>query len=269
MFNISSQFDGGVAASQFAPSTPFSSAKSRDGQPMVPLTVKQISEADQSNDDKSSFLINGTQVTNVKLVGMVYNKSVRVTDVSFLLDDGTGRVECTRWMNDSADTDEVEGFTDGMHVRVHGHLKLYQGKKQVVAFAIRPITDYNEIATHFIECAFMHSFNAKLSNGTSNTAPVPASSTVSSNQSSGHQFASSTHSVEQYSLDGLKDIEKKIIDYLEQPSSLSQEKGVHRNDIAQHLKLPEDKIVDAMQSLESEGLVYSTVDECHFKSTSS
>ncbi|GAA0153094.1 hypothetical protein LIER_37622 [Lithospermum erythrorhizon] len=274
--------------------------QSRDGQPMSPLTVKQISGEVQSDDDKSSFLVNGTRVTNVKLVGMVYNKSVRVTDASFVLDDGTGRVECTRWMNDSADTDEVEGFADEMYVRVYGHLKLYQGKKQVVAFAIRcelwtvycvlslifssssslhnhdyfvvlfmPICDYNEIASHFLECVFMHAYNAKVANLTSTTAPAPANSAISSNHSSGHQPASSTHSVEQYSLDGLKDMEKKIIGYLEQPSSVAQEKGVHRDEIAQQLKLPSDKIFEAMQSLESEGLVYSTVDECHFKSTSS
>ncbi|KAG9130036.1 hypothetical protein Leryth_012803 [Lithospermum erythrorhizon] len=238
--------------------------QSRDGQPMSPLTVNQISGAVQSDDDKSSFLVNGTHVTNVKLVGMVYNKSVRVTDASFVLDDGTVPVECTRWMNDSADTDEVEGFADEIYVRVYGHLKLYQGKKQVVAFAIRPICDYNEIASYFLELNNLTYGSERIVR-----LPAPANSAISSNHSSGHQPASSTHSVEQYSLDGLKDMEKKIIGYLEQPSSLAQEKGVHRDEIAQQLKLPSDKIFEAMQSLESEGLVYSTVDECHFKSTSS
>lgn len=28
---------------------------------------------------------------------MVLNKSERVTDVNFLIDDGTGRIECNRW----------------------------------------------------------------------------------------------------------------------------------------------------------------------------
>lgn len=34
----------------------------------------------------------------VKLVGMVFDKSARVTDVSFVLDDGTGRIGCNRWL---------------------------------------------------------------------------------------------------------------------------------------------------------------------------
>lgn len=30
-------------------------------------------------------------------MGMVLNKAEKVTDISFLLDDGTGRVACNRW----------------------------------------------------------------------------------------------------------------------------------------------------------------------------
>ena len=41
--------------------------KSRDAQPMVPVTVKQISDAVLSTDDKSSFKIDGVDVKNVGL----------------------------------------------------------------------------------------------------------------------------------------------------------------------------------------------------------
>lgn len=30
-------------------------------------------------------------------MGMVFNKAERVTDVGFMLDDGTGRIDCNRW----------------------------------------------------------------------------------------------------------------------------------------------------------------------------
>lgn len=33
----------------------------------------------------------------MKLVGLVFEKTERVTDVSFTLDDGTGRIDCHRW----------------------------------------------------------------------------------------------------------------------------------------------------------------------------
>ncbi|KAL3825988.1 hypothetical protein ACJIZ3_022017 [Penstemon smallii] len=251
----SSQFDGtgGFVSSLSSQSTDPSptSAKSRDNQPMFPVTVKQIIEATPSTDDKSTFIIDGVDVYNV------------VTDVSFVIDDGTGRIGCKRWVNDSQDTKEVEGLMDGLYVRIHGHLKTFQGKKQLVVYAIRPVTDYNEIAHHFLECIHSHCCNSKLQRNGS--APNPASSVVST--PSVHQAVSSSQLSQEYNLDGLGSIDKMILDYLEQPSSLTQEKGIHRNEIAQKLKVPQEKILEAMESLESEGMVYSTIDEFHYKST--
>ncbi|KAG8372372.1 hypothetical protein BUALT_Bualt12G0059400 [Buddleja alternifolia] len=238
----SSQFDGFVSTQSTQSTDPSpTSAKSRDDQPMYPVTVKQIIEATPSADDKSNFVIEGVDVYNVKLVGMVYNKSERVTDVSFVIDDGTGRFGCNRWVNDSQDTKEVEGLTDESYVRIHGHLKSFQGKKQVVVYAIRPINDYNEIANHFLECVHAHCCNTRLQTGAS--APTSASSAVST--PNGHQANSSSQISHEYNVDGLGSIDKMVLDHLQQPSSL-----------------------EAMESLESEGLVYSTIDEFHYKSTS-
>jgi hypothetical protein len=39
--------------------------KNRDSQGLVPVTVKQISEASHSGDEKSNFSINGVDLTNV------------------------------------------------------------------------------------------------------------------------------------------------------------------------------------------------------------
>ena len=35
----------------------------------------------------------------------------------------------------------------GVYVRVHGHLRVFDGQKSVVAFNMRPITDFNEVRT--------------------------------------------------------------------------------------------------------------------------
>lgn len=36
-------------------------------------------------------------LVQVTLVGMVFEKAERNTDVNFVLDDGTGRIKCRRW----------------------------------------------------------------------------------------------------------------------------------------------------------------------------
>ncbi|CAA2955984.1 replication protein A 32 kDa subunit A-like isoform X2 [Olea europaea var. sylvestris] len=269
-FESAPAFTGGGGGFNYSQSTQSAdpvptSAKSRDTQPMVPVTAKQIIEASQSTDDKSNFLVDGAIVSNVKLVGMAFDKAERVTDVSFVIDDGTGRIGCNRWVNEAVDRKEVEGLSDGTYVRIHGHLKSFHGNKQVVVFAIRPVTDYNEIANHFLECIYAHSCNARLQTGV--LTPASSSSTLST-PSNGNQKATSNQFSQEYNLDGLNNIDKLVIEYLERPSSTVQEKGVHRDEIATQLKVPMAKILEAIESLESEGLIYSTIDEYHYKSTS-
>ncbi|KAE8678671.1 flowering-promoting factor 1-like protein 2-like [Hibiscus syriacus] len=92
----SSQLDG-FTPSQFASSTPSPARPSRDTQGLVPATVKMISEASHSGDEKSNFIIDGVHVANVTAVGMAFNKTTRSSDIRFQLDDGTGRIECIRW----------------------------------------------------------------------------------------------------------------------------------------------------------------------------
>ncbi|KAL2554221.1 Replication protein A 32 kDa subunit B [Forsythia ovata] len=272
-----SQFDGNAAFSGggFMPSQAtqtadhsFSPAKNRDAQSLLPLTVKQISEAFQASDDKVNFLIDGVDVNNVKLLGMLYDKAERITDVSFVLDDGTGRIDCHRWVNEAVDTKEMELVLNGMYVKVHGHLKGFQGKKQLMIYSVRPVTDYNEIAYHFADCVYVHCHNTRLRKlQDAATAPTHMPNSAVNTTSKGFQSNPSNHFSVQYNMDGLKGIDKLVLDYLQQPPCLAQEKGVHRNELAQQLNLPEHKILEAIESLESEGLVYSTIDEYHYKST--
>ncbi|KAI3772074.1 hypothetical protein L6452_03248 [Arctium lappa] len=271
-----SQFDGAAAfsgggfmpsqATQTVDPVPSNLSKNRDTQTLVPLTVKQISKALLSNDDKVNFLIDGVDVNNVKLVGMIFNKAERVTDVSFVLDDGTGRIDCNRWVNDPVDTKEMEAMVDGTYVRVHGQLKGFQGKKQLIVFGIKPVTDFDEITHHFVECIYVHSYNTKLTKlqaSSSNQAHIP----ISAVNTPSYQTAPSNQFTGQYVADGLKGIDKMVLDYLQLPGSLARESGVHQEELVKQLGIPLEKIMLALNGLVDEGLVYSSIDDCHFKST--
>ncbi|XP_068653257.1 replication protein A 32 kDa subunit B-like [Aristolochia californica] len=109
----------------------FSPAKNRENQALLSLTVKQISEAHETSDDKSNFVIDGVDVNSIALVGMVTGKLEKVADVSFHLDDGTGRIEVHRW--------------NGTYVCVDDHRKVFQGKKQVSAYSCRVIHKGNKM----------------------------------------------------------------------------------------------------------------------------
>ncbi|KAL8208661.1 hypothetical protein R6Q57_008073 [Mikania cordata] len=269
------EFDGAAAfagggfmpsqATQNADPIPSSLSKHRDTQTLIPLTVRQINKALLSNDDKVNFLIDGVDVNNVKLVGMVLNKAERVTDISFVLDDGTGRVECNRWVHDPVDTKEMESILEGMYVRVHGQLKGFQGKKQLVVFGIKPVTDFDEITHHFVECIYVHSYNTKLMKqqaSSSNQTHMPSSTA----NTYSYQTAPSNQFTGQYVAEGLKGIDKMVLDYLLLPASLARESGVHQEELVRQLGVPLDKIMVALNCLVDEGLAYNSIDDYHFKS---
>ncbi|KAF4391167.1 hypothetical protein G4B88_016477 [Cannabis sativa] len=258
-----SQFDGNAAFSGggFMPSqsvqnpdSSFSPAKNRDVQALLPVTVKQISTAFVPGSEKSEFVIDGVDVNNVKLVGIVSSKVGRITDVTFVLDDGTGRIDCNKWFHEAVDTSEMEGISDGMYVCVHGRLKSFQGKRTLNVFSIRPIEDYDEVAYHFIECIYVHFYNKKKvqAQGSAPTQPQAANSM--------HQ------SFAPYNADGSKSTEEMVLDILHHPSCLAREEGASVKQMLQQLKIPEIKLKLAIENLVREGNIYSTVDDDHFKS---
>ncbi|GAA0169088.1 hypothetical protein LIER_23645 [Lithospermum erythrorhizon] len=279
MYGGNRDFDGNAAFSGggFMPSmatqsadpssSSYSSSKNRETQPMVPLTVKQISGALQAGDDKVNFLIDGVDVNNVKLVGLMYKKEERVTDISFTLDDGTGRIDCFRWVNEHVDTKEMEAVSDGMYVRVHGGLKGFQGKKQLMVFSVRPLTDFNEITNHFADAIYVHIYNTKLRR-LQDAASVPAHfpNSAVNTPSKGYQAPSGNHFPGQYNKGGLLAIAEMISEFLSTPACVASERGVHLNECVQKLGVPMEKIKEAMEYLESEGLVYTTINEHHYKS---
>jgi len=244
----------------------FSSSKNRDIQSLLPLTVKQIKEALLLSDDKSNFTIDGVDVNNVTLVGMVCNRTGRITDVTFVLDDGTGRIECNKWVQESVDSNEVEGILDGMYVRIHGHLKGFMGKRTLNVFSIRPITDFNEIASHFIDCIYVHLYNTRLRKLQGGVTSQQQMANSTSTPMMGSRAAPTDQFSGQYNV-GQKNIEQMVLDFLQLPSSNADEKGVHCDVIARQLRVSMDKLMSSIQNLVEEGLIYSTTDDFHFKST--
>ncbi|KAF3532163.1 hypothetical protein DY000_02044007 [Brassica cretica] len=208
-------------------------------------------------------------VKYVAIVGRVSRIENRITQVDFVVDDGTGCVECIRWCHERQETEEMEAVKLGMYVRLHGHLKSFQGKRSMNVFSVRPITDFNEIVHHFTECMYVHMYNTKPRGGSItqatetprpqpySTMPTPARpfQTGPSNQFS-NQFNDPMHGVRQ-----------TVLNYLNRPMHLRSEAGVHCDVIARELRIPLQQVKDALEQLSNDGCVYSTSDETCFKST--
>ncbi|XP_050365114.1 replication protein A 32 kDa subunit A [Argentina anserina] len=274
-FDANSAFAGGgfmsSQATQYGGDSNSSASRSRESHGLVPVTVKQISEAHQSGDEKSNFVIDGVDVANVSVLGMVFEKAEQATCVNFMLDDGTGRIKCRRWVNESFDSTEMEQIQDGMYVSVNGHLKVFQGVREIVAFSVRPVKNFDEVAFHYIECIHNNLLLQKLK-GSAVIQPQPMGSSVYTpvkSEPSGHQTTSSNQ-VGKFTADGQKSVHELIHEYMMlQPSSADANgNGITTQELSQHLKLPMEKIMDGIRTLEEEGTLYSTIDEFHYKLTS-
>ncbi|XP_072968340.1 replication protein A 32 kDa subunit A-like [Typha angustifolia] len=265
----SSQIDaGGFASSQSTQNSDSTVSKSRGATSTLPVTVKQISDAYQSSDDKSNFAIDGVSDTNIRLVGLVSNKVQRSTDVTFTLDDCTGRIDFIRWLNDAYDSNEAASIQNGMYVSVTGSLKGFHEKKRGVAFSTRPVVDYNEVTLHFIQCIHMHLENTKSKVG--GPAPTLASSvtgTSFSNGSKEHQTPLSYQASGPKETDGSEtDIYKLVLNVFQDPASLDNEHGLHVDEVVRRLGIPINKIKEAIDYHVDVGHIYSTIDDYHFKS---
>ncbi|ESW26753.1 hypothetical protein PHAVU_003G145200 [Phaseolus vulgaris] len=274
MYSSSSQFDGNAAFSGggFMPSQATQGtdpslgfSKNRDAQSLLPLTVKQIYDAIQSSDDKANLIVDGVDVNNVTLIGRVCNKAGRVTDVTFVLDDGTGKIECNKWFQEAADSNEAESILDGMYARLHGHLKNFQGKRTLNVFYFRPVTDFNEVASHFIDCIHVHLYNSRIRSSVPNQQHVMNSTPITPTMGYQAKVIPPTNQFSDQHAIGQKGTENMVLDFLHLPANRSRNEGVRRDLIAQHLEISLDKLMLAIKNLIDEGAVYETIAD-HYKS---
>ncbi|KAM1435571.1 hypothetical protein ACFX2I_043502 [Malus domestica] len=168
----------------------------------------------------------------------------------------------------------MQEIEDGMYVRVNGYLNVLQGVRQIIAFL--PVKNFDEVTFHFIECIHTHLQMSKLQlqgNAATQTRPMNSSlNTPVGSRSTGYQTAPSNQFSGQFSVHGLKSCDQLVLDYLQQPSSIylgagcietlglvfycnGKEKGIHRDELSQHLKVPMEKILEAIRSLEKEGFL--------------
>ena len=57
---------------------------------------------------------------------------------------------------DLLDQQERASCREGMYVKVIGHLKPFNKQKNIIAFKIRPVEDFNEVTHHLCEVMYTH-----------------------------------------------------------------------------------------------------------------
>nr|XP_010929263.1 replication protein A 32 kDa subunit B isoform X5 [Elaeis guineensis] len=225
------------------------------------------SQATQATDPSSYY------PAKVRLLGLVMNKAESDADVSFTLDDGTGRIDINRWINEFTDANELAAIQNGMYVRVNARMKGFQGKRH--AFSVRPVTDFNDIVLHFIECIYVHVENTRLKALACRERGVPAwmqpnpiTRTPFSNRVKGCDAPLTNQSSAFSSMNRSgNDVYNLVLGVFQEPAILSgREQGLHVDEVIAILGLPTHDVMDAVNYHVDLGHIYSTIDEYHFKS---
>jgi len=230
----------------------------RGTQALVPVTIRMALGAAPAEDGEN-FMIEGREVPQVRVVGNVLRVDQKETKSIYCLEDSTGAIEVTQWVN-SGD-EELQTLSDRKlkmqpktYVTVVGHLKQFDGKVTISAYDMRPVEDHNELTHHFLEVIYVHAKKDQQPSWQPNPAPAAIMDVDAAND------------------DGnLTSIQRKVLDYYNQNGT--GDEGLNINFVISNccplFNCSAADVKAAVDVLISEGHLYSTLDDDHHKSTDS
>jgi len=260
---------GGFMSPGFGGSqTPSSDVKKSRAQSLLPVTAAIIQKAEY-NATEDVFRFDGVEIHQVTFVGIIREISEAATNISYKIDDMTGdHISVRKWLDD----DEKSAFKrsscrENTYVRVVGNMKaLSEGKlRNVMAFNITPVEDFDEITFHFLDVV-----HAKLAlekgsamGGGSNMGSQMAQTPGQNAGGAGQQdnFGGGFNDA------GLTGQNKLVFNYI---SACSDEQGIHFQTLKNKCRgVQEKQLRNCIEWLSNEGHIYSTIDDDHYRSTSS
>lgn len=143
---------------------------------------------------------------------------------------------------------------ENTYVRVVGSARSQDVKPFIVAFTVEPITNPNDIATHFLEVIADSLILEKRMNSSLNKF-----STSMDTGDDVNQFTTTQNS-------GFSEVQRSVLNVI---SKYGKEStcGLKREEIKSHLRAIGASVDEAITFLANEGHIFSTNDENTFKST--
>jgi replication factor A2 len=213
-----------------------------------PVTIKQLLDASHPSPDAEVVHIDGSEVSQVTIVGQVRNISAQTTNITYRLDDGTGTIDVKAWVEADAHQNPNAAArpkpVELGYARAWGKLKVLNNKRHLGATVIRPISDYNEISYHLLESTYVHLYNSR---------GPPETLQKTNDAGGGHQ------GVANVDLSGMSANSRAV--YMAIRKTPQTNEGLHATDIAQRTGMELNEVLKAGDELLSLGSIYTTVDD--------
>lgn len=245
------------------------------------VTVKQLSEAtmDTEND---SWVVSGEAVQDVTLVGKIVSVEEKSTHAEYGVCDGTGRVMVRSYINsdDGAEEKQRAELRQGRYARVFGKFRTQAGEMCVSAHSMRPVTDFNEVTYHLLEAVYTHldalkrqgySFDAAgnpvtaAPGGLAAGAPAGAAPGAFVGGGAGGGGGAMAGAAGGGGGGALEEVNQLFMT----PEAMNSAEGLSFDQVVQRLgnKYNRDDLKRYIEELCDQGLLYSTNDDHHFKTT--
>ncbi|EMR08743.1 hypothetical protein PNEG_02917 [Pneumocystis murina B123] len=184
------------------------------------------------------------------------------------MEDGTGLIEVKQWLEMETITDDNPkkniDITPDTYVRVIGQLKSFNNKRHIYAHHIRPISDLNEVQYHILETTAIHLyFTRGPPQNNDSSKPFTTIDRNSSNYGIHDPMNINEMLGAQFSLRNLSPYLQKVMAAVHAAPNTNE--GVNIHQLAK--TIGGGNIERAIEELTNDGLLYTTIDDEHVKST--
>ncbi|XP_065174984.1 replication protein A 32 kDa subunit-B-like [Sycon ciliatum] len=234
------------------------------GQSLMPVTAAQLYAA--RHDEDGSFYVNERELNYVTFIGVVRTVEETSTTLSYSVDDMTGEpMQVRKYIQDN-ETRRSE-CREGLFVRVAGHLRSYnETSRNVIAFVIQPVTEFNDITLHMLEVVHAHLYLKKGGSAAPAVKTEGAMGSTGMGAGSGGGAATGGMAMGSNAMGFDKDqhqVYKAIM-------ACRDTQGLNIRMLLDQMRkhsIMEPAVRKAVDWLSQEGHIYSTIDDEHFKST--
>ncbi|KAI9594953.1 hypothetical protein BDF19DRAFT_442911 [Syncephalis fuscata] len=239
----------------------FNAFNKRDNQSVRPVTIKQALNAEASGQADGSFKVDGHPISLITVVALMRARERQSSFYSFMLDDGTATADAQLWMNenDPAEKDsQLAEIPINSYVRVYGQIRVFNDKSRITIIRMQPVNDCNEVTTHLLEVVYAHLFFTR--------GPIRSDGTVGmagGQTSNANPFTSNTgNDVMMSDANNFSPLQSRIIQFV---SSRDSDTGPNISEIVKQANQNEPAVRQALEWLVSEGHLYNTIDDDHFR----
>lgn len=231
--------------------------KGKRKQNVVPVQISEVLAAPEEG-----FTVEGAEVGMVVVVGRVVTMEKAATKSTYNIQDDSGELEVIQWLEEGTNQPE---YSEGSPVKVIGSIRTQGDRKHIMAFKISAVPSQEEYDAHMLEIVYSHLKLRQLQQKINGQIGMPDNSLSNSMMGGGLGVQGGVVNNSSNQSFGNKNYDL-VYGMIKQSSD---ETGLDRDSIFNQLRMKMSKVEmdNSLDFLSSEGHIYSTIDEDHFKTT--